>query len=573
MAAGARRDFLWLVPLLAIYFGFLLGGRALWSPVEGRYAEIAREMTVSGDYVTPRLNGVKYFEKPPLFYWLEALALHLFGSSEWSLRLWPAIFAVLGCLIVYAAGSSLFERRTAMAAAAVLATSPLYYGLARVAVVDMAFTTFLSAGFFSFLWALRRPPGKQRRALMWSFYIAVGLATLTKGLLGIVLPALVVGAWLVFTRAWKVLKEMHLLSGIAIAILIAAPWHIAVAMRNPDFASFYLIEGHLGRFVTMEEGGLGEAWIYIPVLLVLFFPWIALVPESFRALKSNRSDDDYAAGVFLALWAAIVFIFFSLAGSRLFTYVLPVLPPLALLVGRTLSLWWEGGLPRAARNALWAVALAMLLLGVVGLSAPQYRVERYSNWPSLAPPSDDTTVTSMETPGFAELGWLKPYLYAEAALLFAGAAALVIFARRRAGRDIFIALAATTGLFLSVVDSGLPVLNDRRSVKHLAHIVKERTAPGDEVAAYHGYYQDLPFYLERIVTVVGWRGELDFGARAEDTSRWMIDDGELRRRWNGGRQIYLFMAKDQYARFAAALSPASIIAGNPYNVVVTNRAR
>lgn len=574
MPAADRRDFLWLVPLLALYFAFLLGGRALWSPVEGRYAEIAREMTVSGDYVTPRLDGVKYFEKPPLFFWLESFSIKLFGPSEWSLRLWSVFFAVLGCLAVYGGGSSLFDRTTGITAALVLATSPLYYGLGRVVAVDMAFTFLFSYGLLAFLSALRLPPGRRRRELLWAFYIAVALATLTKGLLGIVLPALVIGAWLAVAREWKVLKQMHLLSGIAIVIFIAAPWHIAVAMRNPDFANFYFIEGHLGRFVTAEEGGLREAWIYIPVLLIGFFPWIALAPQSFRELKFARAaGSEEAAGIFLALWAIIVFTFFSLAGSRLFTYILPALPPLALIVGRSVSRWREGGLPRAARIALWTVAAAMLLVIVAGLSAPQYRVERYTNWPSLAAPSDDATVTSVESPGFAELERLKPFLYAEAAILLVGAVALVIFTCRRSVRSIFIALAATTGLFLSVVESGFPVLNDRRSVKNLAQIIKEKSAPGDEVATYHGYFQDLPFYLKRIVTVVGWRGELEFGARAEDTSAWMIDDAELRRRWKSERRIYLIMAKENYARFTAEIAPATVVAGNAYNVVVTNRAR
>ena len=117
------RDILWLVPVLVIYFGFLLGGRALWSPVEGRYAEVAREMVVSGDYVTPRLNGVKYFEKPPLFYWLEAFSIKLAGVSESALRFWPALFALLGCIVIYAAGRELFDARAGLLAAIVLATT------------------------------------------------------------------------------------------------------------------------------------------------------------------------------------------------------------------------------------------------------------------------------------------------------------------------------------------------------------------------------------------------------------------------------------------------------------------
>jgi 4-amino-4-deoxy-L-arabinose transferase-like glycosyltransferase len=567
-----RQTLLWLVPLLAVYFAFHLGARALWSPVEGRYAEVAREMVVSGDYVTPRLNGVKYFEKPPLFYWLEALSIKLFGLREWSLRLWPALFAVLGCLAVYGTGWQLFGARAGLLAAGVLATSPLYYALGRVVAVDMTFAYFLSAGLLVFLTAVRRPPGRERRRRMWVFYTAAALATLTKGLLGIVLPVLVIGSWIAVSGQWRILKQVHLLSGIALFALIAAPWHIIVAARNPDFANFYFIHEHFGRYLTAEEGGLAQAWIYIPVLLVGMFPWIVFAPQSFRDSLDfiRRRRRDHQEELFLSLWAIMMFLFFSSAGSRLFTYVLPIFPAVALIVGRIFSQWWEE-LSRPGRYCVWIAAAAMLLIVAAGLSAPQHGLERYSNWPSLGPPRDDTTVPLLEGGRVTDVQALRPYLYREAAILIVGAAALLVFARRRDVRGVFIALAATTALFLTVVDSGFPLLDDRRSVKKLALSLKPQLAAGDEVAAYHAYYQDLPVYLERLVTVVSWSGELEFGVRVEDASAWMIDDAEFRRRWAAGRPIYVFMPRVNYARLGAELSqPVYLVNGNDYTVVVSN---
>ena len=131
-------DLLILSLFLAALFGFKLGERALWSPVEGHYAEIAREMVVSGDYLTPSLAGMKFLEKPPLFYWLENVNIKLFGLNEWSLRLWPAMFGMIGCLAVYFAGSRLFERRVGLISSAVLATSALWYVMGHVINLDMA---------------------------------------------------------------------------------------------------------------------------------------------------------------------------------------------------------------------------------------------------------------------------------------------------------------------------------------------------------------------------------------------------------------------------------------------------
>ncbi len=566
------RDLVWLIPVFAIYFGFLLDGRALWSPVEGRYAEIAREMAVSGDYVTPRLNGVKYFEKPPLFYWLEVSSFKLAGVSESALRFWPALFAALGCLAVYAAGRELFDARTGLLAAIVLATSPLYYVLGRIVAVDMVFTAFLTAAMLAFVLAARRPPGAVRRSLLWIFYIAAALATMTKGFLGVLLPGLVVGAWLALLGDWKFLKRIHLLSGVALFLLITAPWHLLVAARNPEFTYFYFIEGQLDRYARTEESGL-QWWIYVPVLMVGMFPWIAFAAQACRnALEFPwKRRGDHSVELLLLVWALLTFLFFSSAASKLATYILPALPPLALLIGRNFSRLWEVDSSRGMLYGAAAAAAAMLLVVWLDLGGVQYALERYSNWPSLEMPSDDATIPATASPTRLDLARLRPYLYGQAAVLFLGAVATGILARRRNVRGIFVALALTGGLFLTVVDAGFPVLDDRRSVKHLALALKPRLNGGDEVTTYRAYYQDLPVYLERIVTVAAWRGELDFGVRAEDTGRWMIDEPEFRRRWSSGKRMYAFTDRENYEKLKKEMGGSVyLIVGNDYNVVVTN---
>src|SRR5574341_604550 len=161
MRASWLSDLLILTLILGCFFGFGMGKRALWSPDEGRYSEVAREMVVSGDYITPRLNGVKYFEKPPLFYWLQGLSIKLFGVNEWSLRLWTAAFACLGCLAVYVSARRLFGRRSGLIAAVVLATSLLYYAMGRIITLDMAVSVLLSCSLLAFLWGTLEPIGSR----------------------------------------------------------------------------------------------------------------------------------------------------------------------------------------------------------------------------------------------------------------------------------------------------------------------------------------------------------------------------------------------------------------------------
>jgi len=203
---GWIRDLAILTLLLGLFLGFMLGERALWSPDEGRYSEVAREMVVTGDYVTPRLDGVRFFEKPPLFYWLQSASIRFFGLNEWALRLWPAVFALLGCLAVYVGGRNLFGRRTGLIASVVLATSGLYYAMSRVANLDMILSTLLTCALISFLLGTREPSGFKRRCAMWAFFGFAALAVLEKGLIGIVIPGLVIGTWILLFGEWSILK-------------------------------------------------------------------------------------------------------------------------------------------------------------------------------------------------------------------------------------------------------------------------------------------------------------------------------------------------------------------------------
>ncbi len=362
--ASALRDTLLLLLVLTLLFGFALGKRALWEPDEGRYAEIPREMVVTGDYVTPRLNGVKYFEKPPLFYWLQAGTIEAFGVSEWSLRLWPALFAVLGCLAVYLAGRRLYDRRTGLLAAAVLATNPLYYELGRAVTLDMAVSVMITVALLAFLLGVEQPPGHSRRSYMWTCYASAAFATLTKGLIGFVLPGLVIGTWIAVMGEWRQLKKMYLLSGAALFLVIAAPWHLVVAWVNPEFSYFYFVHEHFLRYLTRVHHRYEPVWFFVPVVLLGFYPWTIFLVQSVKAnlpvswaRRHQRSRE-----LFLLLWAVLVLAFFSLSSSKLIPYILPLLPPLALLIARYLAYMWDQAEDVSVRAAFWA----LLAVGVSG---------------------------------------------------------------------------------------------------------------------------------------------------------------------------------------------------------------
>jgi 4-amino-4-deoxy-L-arabinose transferase-like glycosyltransferase len=552
-SASWGRDLALLALVLGLLFGLALGARALWAPDEGRYTEIPREMVVTGDWVTPRLNGVKYFEKPPLFYWLEGGAIRLFGIQEWALRLVPALFALAGCLAVYAAGRRLFSRRAGLLAACVLATCPLYYFLGNVINLDMAVSVLLTLALLAFLVAVEEPEGPQRRNLLWGFYIALALATLTKGLIGIILPGMIVFVWMALLGEWRLLARMRLLSGTVLFLLVAVPWHVLVARANPEFLDFYFVHEHFQRYLTKVHDRYEPPWFFLPVLLGGLIPWTLFLVQALRealpaSWKERRASRET---LFLLLWAVLVVGFFSLSDSKLIPYILPAVPPLALLIGRHLDALWERRDGRELRVVCGA------LLGLAGALAAAVVLA-----PRLA--GDQPKVAHA-----LDLLAGRQYLLAVALALLA--VVPFVFARRRRPDRALASLIAAAMLFLLAVVACLPPFNVQRSTRELALDLKARLRPGDRVVCYGLYFQDLPVYLEQKVIIAGWTGELEMGTKAEDTSAWIIDLDAFERLWQGPQTVYLIADDRRFAKLTATGLPLRVLARSGRNALVVNR--
>jgi 4-amino-4-deoxy-L-arabinose transferase-like glycosyltransferase len=547
-ATHGMRDLFILTVLISLFFGFMLGNRPLSVPDEGRYVEIPREMVVTGDYLTPRLNGVKYFEKPPLFYWLESVSIKHFGLKGFWLRLWPALFALTGCLLVYGSGVRLFGRRTALIAAMVLATSLLYYALSRAIILDLPVSVLLSIALLCFLLGTHETLGLRRRLFMWGLYSFAALAVLTKGLIGILIPGMVIGAWIVLLGEWRVLKTMYLPSGLLLFLFIAAPWHILVNRANPEFFNFYFIHEHFLRYLTKIHGRYKPAWFFVPVVLIGLFPWSAFL---IQAVKHNlppswRERHEHRDTLFLLLWAGLVFLFFSASSSKLIPYILPVFPPLSLLIGRYLAEAWDRRDFPGIRMGYAVLLIVTLGMTIALISLPHYR----------------------SSPDMQRLG---NYPYVFAAVLITGTAVTWFMSKHKNFRWAFTSLIATTVLFSIVVNAAAPVA-DTRSSKSLALVLKQRLEPGDDVASYDTYYQDLPVYLERRITVVNWKGELEFGTTVEDTTRWMVDDATFWKRWYGPSTVYMIAKRGAYdALRTTGHKNVYIIAETDDNVLAVNK--
>lgn len=318
-----------LAVAVAVHFFLFIGVRPLWVPDEGRYGEIAREMVESGDWLTPRLGGIRFFEKPPLTYWLCAASMEVFGQTEWAVRLPVVLTGLAGVLLTCALGVAIGGRRLGVFAGLIISTCPEYYALSNFLVVDMVFSTMMAAGLYALWMSFTSTPdsGEPRPGVLLAASVLFGLATLTKGIIGIVLPAMVLTPLFVHSRGQGIWKwpwgRMLLVYGV-----VTAPWFIAMEWHHPGFLRFFVVREHLQRYLTTVHDRYQPFWYFVPVVLAGAFPWSCFLPATLchpRRLKDSPS-------VFLWSWVMLPIVFFSFSHSKLVSYILPVFPALAVLV-------------------------------------------------------------------------------------------------------------------------------------------------------------------------------------------------------------------------------------------------
>jgi 4-amino-4-deoxy-L-arabinose transferase-like glycosyltransferase len=295
------------------------------------HASTSKDMVLSGDWVTPTLNGKNFYDKPILYNWLAALSFILFGFTEFAARL-PAALLGLGCVIItYLLGRRMFGPMVGFLGGVILATSPEYVVLSRVVVHDITLAFFVTLSLFFFY--LGFVGDRYRKTCFLSFYVSSGFAVLAKGPVGIALPGLIIGLFLILKGRLRFIKEMWIGWGTLVFLLVAAPWYILISLRNSDYASYFFIQQNLMNFLSSKTGHPRPPYYYIPILLGGFFPWSFFLPLGLiRALRVRLKEMDNRT-LFLVLWFGTMLLFFSAASSKLPTYILPSFPAAALLVG------------------------------------------------------------------------------------------------------------------------------------------------------------------------------------------------------------------------------------------------
>lgn len=541
--------------LLATFFLVLEPGRVpLFEPDEGRYGEVPREMLATGNWVTPRLNGVLYFEKPPLYYWSVAASMAVLGPTELAVRLPGKLSAAAMVLLAAAFARRRWGARTGLLAGLVLASSLLVVALARIAIIDPMVSLALSGAAFAFAaFAEGEAEGDTRRArrALYGFHVACAAAVLLKGLIGIVLPGGAIVFWALLTGRWRTLLRVFSPGPLLVFLAIAVPWHVAMALRHPDFLQFYFVHEHFQRFATTEHRRTGPLLYFVPVLLAGFLPWSGFLgslrgtwPGLSRAAWKARATEG-----FLWTFALLVFIFFSVSRSKLIPYVLPLWPALAVL----LALGIERSRARGASFMAERVSTAVLF-GALLCAGAAY-------------------------------GFGSGYLVRFGATAAGGCALVALLggfvlnvSPRLTGRAEAIPLVAApwlafTAFLLAVLPGAARWVTPWPVVEPVLAALSD-----DAVLVQRGHYLEvLPFYAARLTPVssLGW-SELDFGRSHKGTESLFPSDETFAALWNGSRKVVAVVHRDHLAGFAKpplSATPAWILGleNGGKHVVLTNR--
>jgi 4-amino-4-deoxy-L-arabinose transferase-like glycosyltransferase len=512
------RSFGWLlwIVLGALWFA-TMPVRPLLDPDEGRYAEIPREMVATGDWITPRLDGLKYFEKPPLQYWATAALYSVFGLSEWTARLWTVGLAFLCLPMVFGWTSRLFGAPAGFAAMVALAVSPYYELIAHLNLLDAGFSFWLAGTVFAFTLSQCAPEGSSsERRWMLIAWLSAALAVLSKGIVVGVLTGGTLVAYTLLERDVRPWRRLHLLWGLPLFLVLVAPWFIAVSARNPSFLQFFFIHEHFARFLTTVHKRVEPWWYFLAMLLLGALPWLKAVPAAVAsAWRDTGAAERETAGEyrfkplkFLLLFSVVTVAFFSISESKLAPYILPMMPPLAAIVGATVR-----DSPRFVRRValFFGGLLPFLAAGFV-----VYTLRHFGFFPPTA----------------------MPWLIAGAVAGVYGVLANWRQSATGVGLGAW-ATAASAILGWQFLLSAYTELPEKSSYKLVASI-KGAIGSQTELYTVGQYRETLSPYLHRTLTPVHFDGELEFGL-SDEPGKALSDDAFLVR-WNASSNAVLFIA-------------------------------
>jgi 4-amino-4-deoxy-L-arabinose transferase-like glycosyltransferase len=589
---------------LAVYVGSMFTP-GLLDDADSTHAEAAREMVLTGDYVTLHVNGVRYLEKAPLPYWMVAFSYKVLGVSEFSTRLPMVLSVMLLGLLGFCWGRLAFGERTGIYAALFVYTCAGVYLFTRVLIPEVLLSLWIAAALYFFLTALEPEAGAWR---WYAGYAMMALGVLTKGLIALVFPCGAALLFLMVTGEWRRWREFRLISGLALFLAIAAPWHILAGLRNPGTAEhhgffwFYFVNEHFLRFLGKRyprDYNKLPATLYWTLHLVWLFPWSMYLPaavkiavEAWRGragasgASSLRCHSDFASRTRLLCWilAGVVLIFFAISTNQEY-YTFPAYLPLLLLLGDGMTQCERAEVERGVRTG-WLTSSAGWL-AVIGIAASAMLV--VGLWKSRNLPFEpdigrllseqDTNAYTLSTSHMLDLSYPSfaalrlPAVLAAVVLLVAPLTSLILRLRWRHYAATWV-LAAGLALFLVAAHIALGRFGPYLSSKQLAREIAARLRPEDKVMIYgdQAFGSSLLFYLRRPIDLVeGRTTSMWFGSTFADAPKIYLSDADLQQDWTGSGRVFLFVPSYEKARVDELLPAKFVVAEVAGKFVYSNQ--
>lgn len=537
----------WIITALAaVFYLCFLGFRALWDPGEGRYALVASEMLKNNDWVIPTLNEIKYFEKPPLVYWLTSVSMWLFGKNEFSARLPTALAALLTVIGTYFFARRTFDRKTAIFSSAVLFTSFGFFTYSQVSEIEMLFACFMCWGLGFLIVDFER--GKRRAIPIHTGYLMIALAFMTKGISAFVIAISIMVVYLAITKQWYRWQRLYPFTGIILILLVTAPWFMAVSIKQPEVLKSFFMTDFFGRI----SPDIKKLWYYIPVLIIAFAPWIVVLFNALKKtwlIKNSLKPHTKKVFIYLVVWFGIGFTIFSFSHDKRPPYILPVLVPIAIVTGFYFANIWNKHI--SLKKTLAALILVFSFLAAALFFLPGYTTHLAS---------------STDLPLAAPLTILSVFIIMT-----------VIFIKKSDARKVFLLMFSFAMVFDTTIYLQSLKLDSIFSRKKLAGVVMSEYKPGEKIFAYRCKFernmQSFGFYTGQRIYIVGDRGELEFGSKLDrETDKYFPSEKEFYEYFRNPHRIYAVIRFKHYGFLqnkGLNLYPANVMAGD--FLVVSNK--
>lgn len=532
-----------LIALFSIIWFGSLDFRPLIPSDEARYAEIAREMYVTGDWITPRYNGYKYFEKPPLQMWATSIVFEIFGVGNWQARLWSALTGFLTIVFVGITSTKLFNSRVGWLSSIILASSPMWIIAGHLSSLDIALSSFLAAALCSLLLSQHSENSNTQRNWVWLCWAFMALAVLSKGLIGIVLPSLVLIFYCISIWDWKILNQIRIISGSLIFLIITAPWFVLVSIKNPEFLEFFFIHEHFQRFAQNSHNRNGPIYFFIPLLLVGILPWVPQLPMAFMS-AIKRTKNSYLVNRLLICWVVVIFVFFSISSSKLPGYIIPIFPAIAILIAKYLdSIKYESFV------TLWR--FQTIFFAALGLAGFYFL------------PEIDNQARPDEFDAYNQYAY-----WIAAALLAMIVFSLIALLKKTLSFQEKIATYAC-GFFLCsmIAGTGHETLDRASSGIELAKQIKSSVPKGINFYSIQTMDNTLPFYLGITMTMVQNPYEFEFGIKQEP-HLWIPTIDDFIVRWGEDSSAFALMQPGQFTEFQKKGLPMQEVGRDARRVIV-----